>query len=77
MNRRTKIALGIGIFGVLLLLYLGVAAVIVSGEGITRVNLLIGIRSPGEIMRLTNFVLAGNLIIWGIWTYYYIGEDGK
>ncbi|GEM_PF-6818588 len=71
MNRSARIALGVGIIGVLLLIYLGVAAIIVSGEGISRANLLIGTRSPADIMGLVNIVFVGNLIVWGTWIYYF------
>lgn len=71
MSRSARIALGVGIIGILLLIYLGVAAIIVSGEGISRANLLIGPRSPGDIMGLVNIVFVGNLIVWGTWIYYF------
>lgn len=71
MSRSARIALGIGIIGVLLFIYLGVAAITASADGIIRVNLLFGYRTPEEIMGLINIVFVGNLIIWGIWIYYF------
>ncbi|NBG87749.1 hypothetical protein [Isachenkonia alkalipeptolytica] len=76
MKRPAKIALGIGIIGVLVMLYLGMAAITATAEGRTGTNLLIGgFRTPGSIMELINMVFVANLVIWGSWLYFFLEEN--
>ena len=73
MNRSARISLGIGIIGVLILLYLGTAAITAAGEGRSGVSLIVfGFRTPGGIMELINLVFVGTLVVWGIWLYFFV-----